>query len=184
MKVSGVKQKNQANVVKYYAYQNSPEYFVKLNSKFKDLLADKEDGVKQIIKYLEVKFGVNQQSEIVRKLNDFYSCSQKKYKDLVKYVSRFEQTYKECTEIKVPEKQNLVTYSSTALAVLLLWSCNLNDTDHQIISRSLNFDEDTVDEEKETFDKTKAVVIAHEVTKRANQATDLKNLATFLAKDL
>ena len=89
-------------------------------------------------------------------------------------------------------KQNLVTYSSTALAVLLLTSCNFNDIDHQIISRSLNFNEDTVDEEKKTFDKIKADIIAHEVTKRSNHLSlpgsnpvkDSKNLATFLAGDL
>ena len=74
---------------------------------------------------------------------------------------------------------------STALAVLLLRSCNLNDIDHQIISRSLNFD-------VKTFDKTKAAVIAHEVTKRANHQSlpgfsavkETKNLATFPAEDL
>ena len=74
----------------------------------------------------------------------------------------------------------------------MLRSCNLNDIDHQIISQSLNFDEDTVDEEKKTFDKTKAAVIAHKVTKRANhqslpgsnQAKGSKNLGTFLAEDL
>ena len=87
---------------------------------------------------------------------------------IFKCVTRFEQTYKERTKIEVVGKQNLVTYSSTALAVLLLKSCNLNNIDHQIISQSLNFDEDTVDEEKKTFDKTKAAVIAHEVTNRAN----------------
>ena len=55
-------------------------------------------------------------------------------------------------------KQALVTYSSTALTVLLLRSCNLNNIDHQIISQSLNLDEDTIAEEKNTFDKTKAAV--------------------------
>ena len=54
--------KNTANMVQYNAYQNSPEYFVELDSKFKDSLTDKEDGVEQIIKYMEVKFGVNQHS--------------------------------------------------------------------------------------------------------------------------
>ena len=88
-------------------------------------------------------------------------------------------------------KQSLVTYSSTALAVLLLRSCNLNNIDHQIISRSLNFDEKTIYKEKKTFDKTKAAVIAHEVTKTANHqslpgsntAKESKNLTTFLAED-
>ena len=131
------------------------EYFEELDSKFEDSLTDKEDGVEQIIKYLEEKFGVSQHSEIVRKLNVFYSCSWKKDEDLVKYVTRFEQTYKECTKIEVAGKQNLVTYSSTALAVLLLRSCNLNDIDHQIISWSFNFDEDTVDEEKKLSTKQK-----------------------------
>ena len=53
MKVSGVEAKNQGNVVKYNAYQNPPEYFEELDSKFGETLADKEDGVDQIIKYLE-----------------------------------------------------------------------------------------------------------------------------------
>ena len=99
------------------------------------MLEDKEDGVEQIIKYLEIKFGVNQHPDIVKKLNNFYSCFQKKGEDLVKYVSRFEQAYKECTKIKVARKQNLVTYSSTALALLLLKSCNLNDRSYNYISR-------------------------------------------------
>ena len=55
VKVSGVEQKNQVNVVKYNAYQNSPEFFEELDSKFADSLSDKEDGVEQIIKYLEEK---------------------------------------------------------------------------------------------------------------------------------
>ena len=63
-----------------------------------DLLADKEDGVEQIIKYLETKFGVKQHPKIAKKLNDFYSCSRKTDEDLVKYVSRFERTYKERSE--------------------------------------------------------------------------------------
>ena len=72
MKVSGVEAKNQGNVVKYNAYQNSPEYFEELDSKFGETLADKEDEVDQIIN-LEEKFGVSQHSDIVRKLNnDFY----------------------------------------------------------------------------------------------------------------
>ena len=68
MSGTGFNQKNQASVVKYNAYQNSTEYFEKLDSKFEDLLADKEDGVEQKIKYLEEKFGIS------RKLNDFHSC--------------------------------------------------------------------------------------------------------------
>ena len=45
VKVSGVKQKNQAKVVKNNAYQNSQEYFEELDSKFGDTLEDKEDGI-------------------------------------------------------------------------------------------------------------------------------------------
>ena len=63
---------------------------------------------------------------------------------------------------------------------------------HQIISRSLNFDETDEGEEKKTFEKTKAAVIAHQVTKIANHTAlpststlgRAKNLATFLTKEL
>ena len=53
MKVSGVKQKNPASLVKNNAYQNSQEYFKELDSKFGDTLQDNEDGVEQVIRYLE-----------------------------------------------------------------------------------------------------------------------------------
>lgn len=72
VKMSGVESKNQANVVQYSAYQNSPEYFLELDSKFKDSLADKIDGVQQIIKYLEIKFGVNQHSTYSINDNESY----------------------------------------------------------------------------------------------------------------
>ena len=87
---------------------------------FGDSLENKEDGLTDIINFLKQKFGVSQHSEIVRKLNDFYSCSRQKNEDLVKYTSRFEQTYKEVTRIKVACNRDIVMYSSTALAVLLL----------------------------------------------------------------
>ena len=48
----GVRSWTKEPVVQYDMYQNFPEYFVELNSKFKDLLEDKEDGVKQIINTL------------------------------------------------------------------------------------------------------------------------------------
>ena len=191
-KVSGVKKKNQANYVKYHAFQTVPEYFEELDAKFGDSLENKEDGLAEIINFLEQKFGVSQHSEIVRKLNDFYSCSRQKNEDLVKYTSRFEQTYKEVTRIKVAGNRDIVTYSSTALAVLLLRTANLSDVDHQIISRSLNFDEAKEAEEKKIFDKTKAAVIAHQVTKTANHQAlpstgaqgGVKNLSTFLTEEL
>ena len=47
---------------------------MELTSKFKDSLVDKEDGVEQIIKYLETKFGIKKHPKIVKKLNDYYSC--------------------------------------------------------------------------------------------------------------
>ena len=69
-------------MVKYSAYQNSKEYFEDLYSKFGDMLKDKEDGVEQIIKYLEEKFGVSQHSEIVRKLMTSTVVPERKTKNL------------------------------------------------------------------------------------------------------
>ena len=147
-KVSGVEKKNQADTVKYHAYQTSPELFEELDAKFGDSLTETETGLDSIIKYLEEKFGVSQHSEIVRKLNDFYSVSRAKGEDLVKFTTRFETAYKECTKIKVAGNKSIIDYSSTALAVLLLRTANLSDIDHQIISRNLNFDEKEENSEK------------------------------------
>ena len=191
-KVGGVEKKNQADCIKYNAFQFSPDYFDELNARFGESLSENEDGVNHIIAFLEEKFGVNQHTEIVRKLNVFYSCSRSKNEDLVKYTSRFEQAYTECTKIKVAGSKAIINYSSTALAVLLLRTANLSDVDHQIIARSLNFDEATETEEKKTFERTKAAVIAHQVTKSANHQAlqgvstprDSNNLATFLAQEL
>ena len=188
-KVSGIEKKNQADCIKYHAFQTVPKYFEELDIKFGDTLSNEEDGLTKIITFLEEKYGVSQHSEIVRKLNDFYSCSRQKNEDLVKYTSRFEQTYEEVRRIKVSGNRDIVTYSSTALAVLLLRTANLTDVDHQIISRSLNFDETDEGEEKKIFEKTKAAVIAHQVTKTANHTalpstSAPGNLATFLTEEL
>ena len=72
-------------MVEHNAYKNSPEYYEELDPKFEDSLADKEDGIEKIIKYLEVKFGVSQHSfpqvgdieqpqDISAKLNPHYSA--------------------------------------------------------------------------------------------------------------
>ena len=159
-RVSGVEKKNQADTVKYHAYQTAPELFEELEAKFGDTLTEKEEGLNSIITYLEEKFGVSQHSEIVRKLNDFYSVSRAKGEDLVKFTTRFDTAYKECTKIKVAGNKSIIDYSSTALAVLLLRTANLSDIDHQIISRNLNFDEKEEANEKKTFENTKAAVIA------------------------
>ena len=130
-KVGGVEKKNQADCIKYNAFQFSPDYFDELNARFGESLSENEDGVNHIIAFLEEKFGVNQHTEIVRKLNVFYSCSRSKNEDLVKYTSRFEQAYTECTKIKVAGSKAIINYSSTALAVLLLHTANLSDVDHR-----------------------------------------------------
>ena len=69
-KVSGVDKKNQADYVKYHAFKTVPAYFEELDAKFGDSLENKEDGLTDIINFLEQKFGVSQHSEIVRKLKD------------------------------------------------------------------------------------------------------------------
>ena len=63
-KVSGVDKKNQADYVKYHAFQTIPAYF----DTFGDSLENKEDRLTDIINFLEQKFGVSQLSEIVNKL--------------------------------------------------------------------------------------------------------------------
>ena len=42
VRVSGVEQQNQADMIQYHAFQNSPEYFAELNSKFEDCLQTKK----------------------------------------------------------------------------------------------------------------------------------------------
>ena len=163
-RVSGVEKRDQADYVKYHAYQTVPEYFKELDAKFGDSLTAREDGLTKIIKFLEEKFEVSQHSKIVHKLNEFYSCSRQKSEDLVKYTARFEQTYKEATRIKVAGDKAIMNYSSTALAVLLLRTANLSDADHQIISCSLNFDKAKKEEEEKTFERIKAAIISHQVS--------------------
>ena len=72
-KVSGVEKKNQADYVKYHAFQTVPAYFEELDVKFCDSLENKEDGLTDIINLLKQKFGVSQHSEIVHKLKDSYT---------------------------------------------------------------------------------------------------------------
>ena len=71
-RVGGVEKKDQAETVMYHASQTCPAYFEELEVKFGETLEGKEEGITEIVKYLEAKFGVSQHSEIVRKLNTFF----------------------------------------------------------------------------------------------------------------
>ena len=103
-------------------------------------------------------------------------------------MERFEESYKDYKKIQVAGNQALVTYSSTALVIMLLKSCNLKDLDHHIISRSLNFNEKSMNEEERTFNRTKEVIILHELTKKVNHQAlpglSTKALDTFLAYNM
>ena len=186
-RVGGVEKKDQAETVMYHASQTCPAYFEELEVKFGETLEGKEEGITEIVKYLEAKFGVSQHSEIVRKLNTFYSCQREKGEDLVDFVSRFEQAYKDCTKLTVAGDKAIITYSETAKAVLLLKSANLSDIDNQIIVKGINFDEKDAAKEKEVFNEAKAAIINHQVTKQANHITRSvgvhKALPTYLVDE-
>ena len=52
-KVSEVEAKNKANVIKYHAFQRSPDYFEELNDKFREALDWKEEGASQIMQIID-----------------------------------------------------------------------------------------------------------------------------------
>ena len=58
-KVSGIEKKNQADCIKYHAFQTVPKYFEELDIKFGDTLSNEEDGLTKIITFLEEKYGVS-----------------------------------------------------------------------------------------------------------------------------
>ena len=187
-KVGGVSKKDQAETLMYHAHNSCPEFFEELDTKFGETLDSNEAGLDKIIEYLEQKNGISQHSEIVRKLNIFYSSTRNKSENLVDFVTRFDQAYKDCQKIKVAGDVPIISYSATALSVLLLRSAALGDTDYQIISKGLNFDEKEKSEEAKVYDKTKAAMINHQVVKQANHQNVPgaaggagKLLATYLA---
>ena len=186
-KVGGVKNEDQAETVMYHASSTNPEYYEELEVKFGETLSEKKDALHEIIEYLEAKNGISQHSEIVRKLNVFYSCVRMKSETLVNFVTRFDQAYKDCQKIKVAGAKPIIEYSETAKAVLLLRSASLNDTDYQIISKGLNFDEKEQEQEQLVYEKTKKAMIEHQVGRQANNlsipgAGPSKALQTYIAE--
>ena len=124
-RVGGCQKSDQADTVMYHASQKSPEFFEELESKFGETLSDKEDGIKEIIEYLENKHGVSKHSEIVRVLNTFFGCVRTKGEDLVKFITRFEKAYKDTQNLTEKDKDPIMKFSATGLAVLVLRSANL-----------------------------------------------------------
>ena len=157
---TGTPKEIQAELILTIAFKQNPELCKEMSDHFGSKLRKNKDGIKELVKWLKSKFGLNKHADMVKILNTFLNTCRAKTELLTDFITRFEKNYGEVK--KMGEK-----LSETCLAILLLRQANLSDTDSQIITINLEFDPKATDA-KNQFEAAKAAIRKFQHTRSAN----------------
>ena len=119
-----------------------------------------DEGKKKIIDWLNNKYVMNEQADVVKAFNQFFNITRVKNENPIDYITRFEKSYAEV-------KKTGENLSSTFRAILLLRQANLTNADHQIIIANLEFNS-TSSNVKMHYEKCKASLEKLQHSKVAN----------------
>ena len=174
---TGTPKEIQAELILTIAFKQNPELCKEMSDHFGSKLRKNKDGIKELVKWLKSKFGLNKHADMVKILNTFLNTCRNKNENLLEYITRFERNYHEV-------KKMGETFSATCLSILLLRQAQLSDTDSQIITINLDFDP-KADDADQNFDKTKAAMKKFQHTKQANHVPShghqLSKTETYIA---
>ena len=157
---TGTPEEIQAELVLTFAFKQYPELCKEMSDHFGNSLRNKKDGIKELVKWLKTKFGLNKHADMVKIINTFLNTCRNKTENLIEFITRFEKNY---AEVKKMGEQ----FSPTCLSIFLLRQAQLTDTDSQIITINLEFDPKAPNA-KENFENTKAAIKKFQHTKQAN----------------
>ena len=96
--VSEINKKDQANILRYNTWQNTPEFFLELVD-----VQNKEVREDKTIEILEKKLGIPQQTRNKHKLNSFYDYNSKKEQ----YFAKYEWLNKDYTNLQITGNQTV-----------------------------------------------------------------------------
>ena len=131
-RITKVEQKKQAEVVLYALKDHHSGIQEKIDTTLGDQIVDKDDGLEKLIEYLDSIYEMDEMTNMWSKYKKFVRLKKADDQPIKEFNAEFETAYKEA-------KDNGCEVSDTVLALNLLESCNLSDTEEKFVLTGIDF---------------------------------------------
>ena len=124
----------QAEVVLYHLEGHASGIQEKIDTSLGDEIIEKNDGMDKLIAYLDTIYEEDELTDMFLKYKRFVRLKKDEDQPINEFIAEFEKVYKDA-------KQNGCEVSDTVLALSLLESCRLSDTDEKFVLTDVDFKE-------------------------------------------
>ena len=131
-RITSVEKKKQAEVVLYHLEGHPSGVQEKIDIALGDKLVDKDDGLAELIKYLDGIYAVDPMTDAWNKYKEFVRLRIKDGQSVSEFIAEFEKAY-----AKAKSCGN--ECSDSTLAFNLLEACQLSETDEKFVLTEVNF---------------------------------------------
>lgn len=126
--------KKQAEVVLHHLEGHASGIVEKVETALGDEIVNKDDSMEKLIAYLDTIYEEEEMTNMWTKYKKFVRLKKSADQTISEFVAEFETAYKEA-------KDNGCEVSDTVLALSLLDSCDLSDTDEKFVLTAVDFKE-------------------------------------------
>ena len=131
-RITKVDKKLQAETVVHYLEGHPSGIEEKIDTALGDQIVDKDDGMDKLIAYLDSIYKEDDLTNMWIKYKRFVRLKKKDQQTITEFIAEFESAYKET-------KDNGCDISDTVLALNLLDSCCLSETDEKFVLTAVDF---------------------------------------------
>ena len=131
-RITKVEKKQQAEVVLYHLEGHPSQIQEKIDTALGDKIVDKEDGLQQLITYLDSIYGEDDMVDAWSKYKKFVKLKKSESQPINEFIAEFERSY-------LKAKESGCEFSDTVLAFNLLEACHLSDTDEKFVLTAIDF---------------------------------------------
>ena len=124
--------KQKAEVVLYHLEGHPSGIQIKIDTALGDEIVDKEDGMDKLVVYLDSIYKEDEMTNMWTKYKKFVRLKKGDEQPVNEFIAEFETAYKEA-------KDNGCEVSDTVLALNLLESCCLSETDEKFVLTAVDF---------------------------------------------
>ena len=131
-RITKTDKKQQAEVVLYHLESHASGVQGKIETALGDRIVDKEDGMTLLIEYLDTIYKQDDMTNMWVKYKNFVRLQKGSNQNISEFIAAYETAYKEA-------KDNGCEVSDTVLALNLLDSCSLTETDEKFVLTGVDF---------------------------------------------
>ena len=146
-RITKVAKQQQAEVVLYHLEGHPSRIQDKIDTALGDKIIDKEDGMKELIAYLDTIYAEDDMVSAWINYKKFVKLKKIDTQPISEFISEFEKHY-------IKAKESGCDFSDNVLAFNLLESCCLSDTDEKFVLTAIDFKNGK--EKKDLFDQVKS----------------------------